>query len=164
MKSIKTASYKNLVQAQFENIRTPEDFAAMQEAAISQEVKDYVLERISENPSISSQDLYMDVKYNFIDDKDYDTAPEYASTTERVIKLVIDKMEEQRHQAEDEDSQAAYEAEMGRDTYKQYGDGYQVEDTSPCKDPNDRLRSNGKGRSQQDYDNVEKTNYYSPIV
>ena len=46
MKVLKTASYKKLIEAQFENVRTPEDFAAMQEAAISQEVESYVNERM----------------------------------------------------------------------------------------------------------------------
>ena len=104
----------------------------------------------------------MDVKYNFIDDEDYDTAPEYAATTERVIKLVIDKMEEAKRQSEDEDAQAAYEAEMSRQDYKQYGDGYQVEETSPCKDPNDNLRFNGKDKSHQSYPSVDRTDFYVP--
>ncbi len=40
-------------------------------------------------------------------------------------------------------------------------------DTSPCKDPSDpieRPRSNGKNKSHQSYPDLEKTNYYPPIV
>ena len=81
---------------------------------------------------------------------------------QRNTQAIFDKMEEAKRQSEDEDAQAAYEAEMSRQDYKQYGDGYQVEETSPCKDPNDNLRFNGKDKSHQSYPSVERTDFYVP--
>lgn len=40
-------------------------------------------------------------------------------------------------------------------------DPYRTEDTNPCKDPNDRPRSNGKNKSYQGYPNIEKPDYYA---
>jgi len=47
------------------------------------------------------------------------------------LKNLIAELEQELSLPEDEESDlAAYEAEMGRDTHKQHGDGYSVEDTS----------------------------------
>ena len=60
--------------------------------------------------------------------------------------------------------QATYEAEMGMQDYKQYGDGYQVEDTSPCVDPIDRPRTPTKRKDEQSYDNIEPKNMYNDTL
>ncbi len=165
MKIIKSANYKKFIKAQFDRIRNGDDLEFEQNASISNEVDSYLISRLNENPHISFTELFRDAKYNFIDDSDYDTAAEYATMTERIITKAVQKLERQKHEAEDADSQASFEAEMGRDTYQQHGDGYQaMEDISPCKDPNDNLRSNGKPKSHQGYPNLEKTDYYPPIV
>lgn len=54
-----------------------------------------------------------------------------------------------------------WEAEMNSQDYKQYGDGYQVEDTSPCKDPLDRPRMSNKDKGYQSYPNRDPKNAYN---
>lgn len=164
MKFIKSENYKKLVKAQLEGIRTKEDFEMTQNLALMSDIESHLEERLMESPNMSFPDMFEDAKYAYLDDKDYINAPEYAEKVESLIRQVIDKMEKQKHKSEDADQQAAYEAEMGRDTYMQHGDGYEtLEDTSPCNDPNDNLRSNGKDRNHQSYPNLEKTNYYSTL-
>jgi hypothetical protein len=53
-------------------------------------------------------------------------------TLRSLIGRLEDELGQQKahEQSDMEGEQASYEAEMGRDTHKNYGDGYSVEDTS----------------------------------
>lgn len=74
----------------------------------------------------------------------------------------LSKLQSLHWQSQDDAQQSDIDAEMGRDTYQSHGDGYQAsEDTSPCKDPNDRPRSNGKSKSYQKQPNLEQQNHYT---
>lgn len=63
------------------------------------------------------------------------------------------------HTSNIEADRASFEAERFSPTVSP--DAYSVENTSPCKDPNDRPRSNGKNKSYQGYPNIEKPDYYA---
>lgn len=161
MKVLKTASYKKFIKAQFDNIRTQEDLASEQKSAINFEIVSHLRGLLEENPNMDAQEMFQNAKYEFIDDGDYETAPDYVAIVESVIRPAIKQVQQEYFDSQHAADQASYEAEMSRDTHKQYGDGYQpLEDTSPCKDPNDRPRSNGKDKSHQGYPNLEKTNFY----
>lgn len=81
-----------------------------------------------------------------------------------LIGRLTHELEQQQalEQYQIEGDQASYEADISNPTVSP--DPYKVKDTSPCKDPNDRLRSNGKDKNYQSYVNVEKNNYYSSNV
>jgi hypothetical protein len=171
MKVLKTANYKKFIKAQFDRIRTQEDLAAEQTTAITFEIESYLQERLEENPNMTAQEMFQSAKYEFIDDGDYETAPDYATMTEGLIIPAIEKVKQEyeAHLVEqDADDQAAYDVEMSRDTYQQHGDGYQpLEDTSPCKDKITRERTESENPGDHTfnyYPNVEKTNHFSPIL
>ncbi len=108
MKIIKSTSYQKLIKSQFENIRTEEDFIMEQNTALLSDINSYLQERLQENPHMSIQDMFQDVKYEYIDDEDYNTAPEYASRVESLISSVVNKIKQDR---------ISHKSEYDQDTY-----------------------------------------------
>ena len=152
----------------FEDGGSEEDFASTQDSALSSEIKSYIYKLFSNNTSLSLEEVAVETLDAFLDEEDFVNAPEYAQKIQSLIKTEINNQKQAKQESEDWDSQAGYEAEMGRDTYQQPGDGYEtLEDTSPCKDKITRERTKSENPSDHTfnyYPNQEKTNHFSPIV
>ena len=172
MKILKTASYVKLA-GEFDfldNIGSEEEFKAVQEEALNDEIEVFLN---SLDPSLDSKQQLSLALNHFIDVEDFINAPEMAQNTARLIKLQLaaqrdaladieDTMQQEAY--DDEYDKATYDAEMGRDTYIGSEDAYGVEDMSPCIDPIDKPRSNGKHKNYQSYDNIENNNYYNDTI
>jgi len=126
-KVLRTSKRKKLAQDfNLNNVDSEEDFISKQNEALSSQINSFIYDLYTQNPSLDLDQLFNETLDQFLDEEDFVNAPEYAERVQKLIKLEIAGQEKARRDSEDADAQSAYEAEMGRDTYLNHRDGYQV--------------------------------------